>query len=173
MEPAVSLAAVRELYAYSRWAHERALAMADGLGPDDFVRDLGTSHGSVAGTLVHTMWAEWIWLRRWKGDSPRVVFDAADYATVGSIRARWDEVWAEQAAFLESLTPPRLLERLAYLNVKGERWEYPLWQELLHVVNHGSYHRGQVVTLVRQCGKPAVMTDLLDFYDETLGPTER
>lgn len=166
MEPPISLQTIRELYTYDRWAHERALAMAETLSEDELHRDMGNSHGSVAGTLVHTMWAEWIWLRRWKGESPRVVFDPADYPSVGSIRSRWDEIWSEQAAFLESLTSPRLRDRIAYLNLKGERWEYPLWQELLHLVNHGSYHRGQVVTLMRQLGKHAVPTDFLIFYDE-------
>ncbi|PYQ25089.1 MAG: hypothetical protein DMF81_03550 [Acidobacteria bacterium] len=169
MDAPVSLETMRELYRFNRWAHERALAMAEGLSQDDFLRDMRTSHGSVAGTLVHAMWSEWIWLRRWKGESPRVMFDAADYPSVAGVRSRWDEVWSEQSAFLGSLTPQRLREPLAYLNVAGERWEYPLWQELLHVVNHGSYHRGQVVTLLRQSGKPAVTTDFLVFYDET-GP---
>ena len=167
MPPPIELPTVRELYAYNRWAHERTLAMADGLSERELTQDMGHSHGSVAGTLVHMMWAEWIWLRRWKGESPRVVFKVEDYPGVASIRTRWDEIWTEQAAFLECLTPPKLSEPLAYVNVKGERWEYPLWQELLQIVNHGTYHRGQVVSLVRQCGKPAVPTDLLVFYDES------
>jgi uncharacterized damage-inducible protein DinB len=166
MDTPISPEAVRELYRFNRWAQERALAMAEGLSPEQFKRDMGTSHGSVAGTLVHTMWAEWIWLQRWNGDSPRVVFDVEDYPSVASIRTRWDQVWTEQGRFLASLTPSRLVEPAAYLNLKGERWEYALWQEMLHVVNHGSYHRGQVVTLLRQSGKPAVMTDLLVMYDE-------
>jgi len=167
MQAGVGPETVRELYTFNRWAHERALAMAQGLSAEDLHRDLSASHGSVAGTLVHTMWAEWIWLRRWMGESPRVVFEAASYPTLGEIRARWDEIWAEQASFLASLTAPRLGEVVAYLNLKGERWAYPLWQQLLHVVNHGTYHRGQVVTLLRQLGKAAVMTDFLAFYDET------
>ena len=42
----------------------------------------------------------------------------------------------------------------------------PLWQSMQHLVNHGSYHRGQVTTLLRQLGAPAILTDLMHFYRE-------
>jgi len=51
--------------------------------------------------------------------------------------------------------------------LKGETWTYALWRILAHVVNHSSYHRGQVATLLRQLGATPSSTDLLLFYDET------
>ncbi len=68
--------------------------------------------------------------------------------------------------FIEALTPQRLREELAYINLKGQRYSYPLWQQLVHVVNHSSYHRGQVTTLLRQLGDEAVSTDFLVYFDE-------
>ena len=55
---------------------------------------------------------------------------------------------------------------MRYVNLRGETWEYALWQQMLHVVNHASYHRGQVVTMLRQLGAPPPTTDFLVFYDE-------
>jgi uncharacterized damage-inducible protein DinB len=53
-----------------------------------------------------------------------------------------------------------------YQNLKGETWRYPLWQQMHHVVNHSTYHRGQVVTMLRQLGAAAPATDLLVYYDQ-------
>lgn len=157
---------VRTLYAFNRWATGRLLDAARRLTPQDFTRDLGTSYRSVRGTLVHLVWAEWIWLRRWRGESPKQVFAQEEFADAEAVASRWREVEREQRAFLDGLTDDRLPVRLAYENLQGERWEYPLLHMLQHVVNHSSYHRGQVVTLLRQLGHTPPPTDFLVFFDE-------
>jgi uncharacterized damage-inducible protein DinB len=68
--------------------------------------------------------------------------------------------------FIEALTAQRLREELAYLDLSGQRYSYPLWQHLVHVVNHSSYHRGQVTTPLRQLGAEPVSTDFLVYFDE-------
>ena len=72
----------------------------------------------------------------------------------------------DQTQFIEALTPRRLVEELAYLNQRGQLYSYPLWKQMVHVVNHSSYHRGQATTLLRQLGAEAVSTDFLVYYDE-------
>jgi uncharacterized damage-inducible protein DinB len=67
---------------------------------------------------------------------------------------------------LQRLPASRLSEVAEYMNTKGETWRYPLWQQLLHVINHSTYHRGQVTTLLRQVGATPAITDLLVYYDE-------
>lgn len=69
----------------------------------------------------------------------------------------WETLGRDQVLFIEALTPQRLREELAYINLRGERYSYPLWQQLVHVVNHSSYHRGQVTTLLRQLGAEVVI----------------
>ena len=68
--------------------------------------------------------------------------------------------------FIEALTIQRLAEGLPYINQKSQLYSYPLWQQLVHVVNHSSYHRGQVTTMLRQLGAEAVSTDFLVYFDE-------
>jgi uncharacterized damage-inducible protein DinB len=126
----------------------------------------GNSFLSVRDTLAHILGAEWIWLERWQGRLSRALLDAADFPTLQTLESRWETVEHDQMQFIETLTPQRLGEELAYFNQKGERYSYPLWQQLVHVVNHSSYHRGQVTTLLRQLGAEVVNTDFLVYYDE-------
>jgi uncharacterized damage-inducible protein DinB len=163
---AVELNNVLQLYHYNRWAGHRTLTVTGALAIEDFLRPMGNSFSSVRDTLAHILSAEWIWLERWQGRSPKALFDPAIFPTVQSLASRWETVERDQMQFIEALTPQRLGEELAYINQKGQRYSYPLWQQLVHVVNHSSYHRGQVTTLLRQLGAEAVSTDFLVYFDE-------
>jgi len=162
----VKLDEIQTLFSYNRWANQRLLDACRSLSPSAFTRDLGTSHGSLRGTLVHALWGEWIWLQRWRGMSPRRVFTEDEFSDVDAIVARWAEVEHDRDDLLRGLTESRLVARLSYENLQGQRWEYPLEQMMQHVVNHSSYHRGQVVTLLRQLGQVPPSTDFLVFFDE-------
>jgi uncharacterized damage-inducible protein DinB len=163
---AMELNDIRQLYDYNCWARRRILTVAGTLASDDFIRPMGNSFSSIRDTLAHILGAEWIWLERWQGRSPRALLDAATFPTVQSLESRWETVEHDQMQFIEALTPQGLGEELAYINQKGQRYSYLLWQQLVHVVNHSSYHRGQVTTLVRQLGVEAVSTDFLVYFDE-------
>jgi len=162
----VELKNVRQLYDYNHWAGRRTLTVASRLASDDFLRSMGNSFSSVRDTLAHILGAEWIWLERWQGRSPKALLDPAAFPTAQSLKSRWETVERDQLQFIEALTPQRLSEELPYINQKGQRYSYPLWQQLIHVVNHSSYHRGQVTTLLRQLGAEAVSTDFLVYFDE-------
>jgi uncharacterized damage-inducible protein DinB len=162
----VELNNIRQLYDYNRWADHRTLTVARALANDDFLRPMGNSFSSVRDTFAHILGAEWIYLERWQGRSPKSLLDPATFPTVQSLESRWETLERDQMQFIEALTPQRLREELAYINLRGQRYSYPLWQQLLHVVNHSSYHRGQLTTLLRQLGAEAVSTDFLVYFDE-------
>lgn len=143
----------------------RALESASALSTEEFARDLGSSHASVRDTLTHVVWAEWLYLRRWQGTSPQTVFRSADFPRPDDLKARWSEVEAEHRAFVESVTTESLLASVRYVNLRGEARQYPLWRQMYHLVNHSSYHRGQVATLLRQLGARPLATDFLLFQD--------
>jgi uncharacterized damage-inducible protein DinB len=161
----MDLAATAALFRHNTWANERMLAAAAHLAPADFVRHLKSSHSSIRDTLVHVVWAEWLWLQRWKGMSPTVVFAPADFPDGRSLHERHVAVDAERSAFLAGVTEGDLLRVVEYRNLKGETWRYPLWQQLHHVLNHSAHHRGQVGTMLRQVGAACPETDLLVYYD--------
>jgi uncharacterized damage-inducible protein DinB len=161
---------LRTLYAFNRWANRRLLDAASSLTSEELTRDMTTSHGSVLGTLLHIFWAEWLWLQRWLGRSPaQGDLPIGEIHDVASLVTRWRELEEVQRSFAAGLTEDALTRRVGYENFAGERWEYSLVHMLQHVVNHSSYHRGQVVTLLRQLGHQPPTTDLLVYFDETGG----
>lgn len=158
---------IRALYDYNRWANRRLLEAAATLTAPQFTEDRGSSFGSVRDTLAHIYASEAVWLSRWKGVSPSAYAEAAGFPSVAVLAEQWDQLEQARGEFLADLTDAALDEVVAYTNVQGERWRYPRRQMMQHLVNHSTYHRGQVVTLLRQHGVPAPGTDLLLFLDET------
>jgi uncharacterized damage-inducible protein DinB len=94
------------------------------------------------------------------------MLDGGDFPTVQALQVRWRSLEEDHNRLIQSLTPERLRERLTYLNCAGEGYAYPLWQQMVHVVNHSTYHRGQITTMLRQLGAEPVSTDFLAYYDE-------
>lgn len=156
---------VEYLYKYNRWANARVLYAVSKLTPEQFSRDLQSSHRSVRDTLAHILAAEWIWLERWKGVSPNALLIPTDFSTVESLETRWAVVEGDYTEFINGVTDGSLATVIAYTNTRGEEWAYPLGQMLQHVMNHSSYHRGQVTTMLRQLGAEVNPVDLLVFMD--------
>jgi len=158
---------VRTLYRYNAWATARIFQAATPLSAAELAAPSGASFGSVRETLVHIMAAQWIWLARWKGTSPTTLLDAREFPDLASLRARWDELEAETQRFVETLTDSDLSRVVEYRNTRGERWAYPLWQQVVHQVNHATYHRGEVAATLTQLGHSPGDLDLLIYIDET------
>ncbi|HSH45729.1 MAG TPA: DinB family protein [Longimicrobiales bacterium] len=158
---------IRELYEYNRWANQRMLEAVAALPEEDFVRDLGSSFPSIRDTLVHVLSAEWVWLSRMNGRSPRAFPAEWKLAGLGVLNAEWDKLARELEAFVAALSEPDLDRLIPYHNLAGRPFTSTLSQMLRHCVNHSSYHRGQVTTMLRQLGAAAPATDLIRYYRET------
>jgi uncharacterized damage-inducible protein DinB len=155
---------VRTLYAYNSWANHRVLDVCAPLSAAQFTQDLHSSFRSVRDTLAHIMLAEWLWLERWQGRSPG--FPPSDFADLAAIRARWQQIEGDLNAFVQKLSAADLERVVEYKNTKGTAFSNPMCQMLQHLVNHGTYHRGQATTMLRQLGATPVATDLIAFYRE-------
>jgi uncharacterized damage-inducible protein DinB len=162
----ISLAVLRELYDYNYWARDQQLAVCGTLSNEQLTRPLGASFGSLRDTLKHLLGAEWVWKERFNGRNPRGVSWLKETEALEAIRARWQSVEADMRLYLASLPPPALNAPLTYQNLQGETWTYPLWQCLVHLANHGTYHRGQVTMAVRQLGATPPAIDFLVYYDK-------
>jgi uncharacterized damage-inducible protein DinB len=156
---------IRELYDYSAWANARILDTAAALTPAQLLAPGGASFDSVRDTLVHTMGAQWMYLERWHGRAPRAMPDATAFADLAAIRARWDEIERATQAFVAALDDTRLAAPLSYVNTQGETWTYPLWQQMIHQVNHATQHRSEAAVLLTQLGHSPGWLDLLYFVD--------
>lgn len=150
---------------YNRWANARLLEAVASLTNEQFLKELGSSYSSVRDTLTHILAAEEVWLMRWKGISPKTMLDPAYFPDVRSFKAKWGEVELDQWNFVSKISDESLQEMVEYQNFKNEVWQYTLWQMMHHMVSHSTYHRGQVVAMLRQLGAAPTQLDFLVFVD--------
>jgi uncharacterized damage-inducible protein DinB len=160
-----ALAPIRDLYAYTAWANRRILDTAERLEPELFTADVPGA-GSLRDILVHIAAAQWTWLQRWRGTSPRALWDPADFPDVATLRTRWAEVESETAAYIAGLNEDDLGRVVSYVNFAGETWAYPLVNQLLHQVNHATQHRSEAALLLSQGGLSPGNLDFLVYFDE-------
>jgi uncharacterized damage-inducible protein DinB len=153
------------LYDFNDWANRRVLESCAALTTGQFTQDLKSSFPSVRDTLAHILGAEWIWLERWNGRSPSSLPTDAVYPDLAALRARWDVFGAELLDFVSEVTASELEKTIEYRSFKGKTLSYPFGAMLQHVVNHGSYHRGQVASMLRQLGAVPLSTDSLRYLD--------
>jgi uncharacterized damage-inducible protein DinB len=164
----MNLRDLRTLVDYHYWARDRMLDAVAALTPDQLTRDMGGSFRSVRDTVAHLYAAEWAWCSRWNGVSP-TAFPADMPADVAAIRARWSELESNVRAVLDRMGERGVDQVIEYKMISGDARASIFWQMLQHVVNHASYHRGQVTTMLRQLGAaPPQSMDLITFY-RTMG----
>src|SRR2546427_6291385 len=150
-------AEVQELFAFNAWASRRIFDGAAQLGAADYLRDLKSSHGGIHGTLCHIVGAEHWWLTRGLGEPKPAVAQGKDLASLTEVRARWEEVEAERGRFLRDLTEAKLGDSVAIKPTTGGEYRHTFADMFRHAVDHSSYHRGQVVTLMRQLDRKSVV----------------
>lgn len=156
----------RILYEYNAWANRRTLEACSALTPEQFVQDLKSSFVSVRDTLAHIYGAEFIWFERWNSRVPSTLPAPADFPTFESIRGKLIEMDRSLIDFVSRLTPETLSRDLHYKMTNGTPQSGPLAPMLQHVANHGTYHRGQVATMLRQLGLKALSSDLIYYHRE-------
>jgi uncharacterized damage-inducible protein DinB len=168
----MTTAEVRHLFAYTEWANARVLEAAEKLPPEELLRDVHISYKSILGTLLHMAGAEWIWLERWRGNSPMgpdvwAGWSADDARSLQQVREKWQPIIQRRNAYLDGVSDADLSRELGYRRFTGEAYSLPLGQQMQHVVNHATLHRGQVVGMIRQLGVAPPSTDLLFYLMES------
>ena len=157
---------INALLDYHYWARDRMLAALDRLRPDEFTQFAESSFKSIRDTVVHILGAETVWYSRWCGN-PQGMLKSEAFSDVASIRSAWSELERGVRAFFQQLGEEGINRRLEYKSLNGQQHSSSFAEMLQHVVNHASYHRGQVITMLRQIGaQPPESTDLIGFYRE-------
>jgi uncharacterized damage-inducible protein DinB len=154
------------LVQFNAWANGKVLGEVDALSAEQFTRDLRSSFSSVRDTLAHIMGVEWVWLERLRGRSPAAIPAAKEFADIASLRVRWAETEESFRKYLQEVTQAELDGLVEYKTLSFGMGKNARWQMIQHVVNHGTYHRGQVIAMLRQLGANGVGTDLITFYRE-------
>ena len=156
---------LRTLLDYHYWARDRMFDALDALTPEQASRSLGGSFNSIHDTVAHLYAADAMWYARWHGDSSSALLTGAAFPDLAAVRGAWTEHEPKMRAFLEDLGDAGITRVIAFKMFNGQPTSSPFWQMLQHVVNHASYHRGQVTTMLRQLGaQPAKSLDLIAFY---------
>jgi uncharacterized damage-inducible protein DinB len=149
---------------YSAWATRRVLESVRSLDAEELHRDLGSSYGGIYGTLAHIFQADCIWFDRLDGVSTSSLANYAPDADFAAFSRSWLAVLDRWVSWTNALDTAGWDRIVAYRNTKGEPDSQPAWRIALHVVNHASYHRGQITTMLRQLGREPIGTDLMAYY---------
>jgi uncharacterized damage-inducible protein DinB len=149
---------------FMKWADNLVMQMARSVDPATLERDCGVSFGSILGTVQHIYRAERVWYRRVNGEHALQIAAVAP-PTLDELRAIWPEHHEEWRRWAAELNSDGWFRGFSSPNAAGVVTA-PLthWQIVLHVVNHGSYHRGQVTSMVKQSGFPVVSSDMSAYY---------
>ncbi len=148
---------------YSAWATQHLLRAAAQLSGEELNRDFGTADKSVLGTLVHIFGADRVWLRRVLRQETGG-FPTVEERSLPFLEAAWPNVHSEWKQWAGRLSPEALERPVAYRDIKGREHESLPWEIVLHLVNHGTHHRGQVSGFLRAMGKTPAPLDLIAFY---------
>ena len=152
------------LYLYDEWATNKLIDAAEKVDTPKLQKDLGTSFGSLHGTLVHIYGAQLIWLARWKGSTPTSLPKVEEIPNLAELKSRWRKLRVELREFLNSKSEEQLQLSSPYHDFKGNPWSELMYQPIQHLLFHSMHHRGQVVTLLRQLGEAPPQTDLIAYY---------
>ncbi len=156
---------LQTLVDYHYWARDRLLAALEPLTPEQYTRDLGSSFKSIRDTATHTYAAEWAWHERWQGRSPEALIAADRFADLAALRAAWSDGERAIRGFVDRLGDADVDRVIEYKLLSGAAGASPIGHMVQHVVNHASYHRGQITTMLRQIGAaPAKSMDLIAYY---------
>ena len=154
------------LYKYNQWTNKKILDAVAKVTQEQFLAPASFPHGGLRGTLVHALFAEWIWRNRWEGTSPTVRLKPDDFPTFESLRTRWAEEEKLLMAFVEDVTEERLNSKFSYKATDGTPHERILWQAMAQRVNHGTQHKTEAAAMLTDFGQSPGDIDMIWYLIE-------
>jgi uncharacterized damage-inducible protein DinB len=147
---------------YHAWATQKIFESVESLSAEEMDRDMQTSHSSVFGTLTHMHQADAVWLKRLKGAADAKLNDvsAPDFP---ALRKQASEVQSALISYAGGLNDSDWTSIIEYRFMSGLTGQSPIYDTLLHLVNHGTYHRGQIAVMLRQLGAQPIATDYIHY----------
>ena len=149
---------LKQHIAYTRWATDRLMRTVEQISAEHLTHDFQTADRTILNTLVHTFGADRVWLKRVRGE-PITAFLTDEDRQLATLQRDWPGVIDGWRALVDE--PERVIH---YQDMKGNPYTSRLWEIVLHVVNHGTHHRGQVSGFLRALGHAPPQLDLIRFY---------
>ncbi|MGP0075114.1 MAG: DinB family protein [Bryobacteraceae bacterium] len=148
---------------YSAWASQRLLDAAAQLSSEELTRDFKTADKTVLDTLVHVYAADRIWLARVLAEPRSTFIDPTD-RDLSVLQSEWPALQQRWKLWLRDFGDDDVTRVIAYQDMKGRPYSQPVWQIVLHLVNHGTHHRGQVSGFLRAMDRTPPPLDLIAYY---------
>jgi uncharacterized damage-inducible protein DinB len=156
-----------EYASFNFWANDRVCKVISTLTEHQFIQELESSFPSIRHTLLHIWDAQDIWLERFNGTSPQTWPSASFKGTKDELIVRTLNSSAQIIEKVKRYSEEELQTGVNYTTMKGNSGNAPRYQMFMHVVNHGTYHRGQLITMLRLVGIAELpATDLIAYYRE-------
>ena len=154
------------LFAYNRWADARMLDACRLVPAEEFDAEIVPGWTSLRSTVAHIAWATEIWARRLLGRPVEMFAAESETPDIDGAARILDAAHADLEGLIAASPPEVLAAPFTYRNLRGQETTLPLWAALRHVVNHATYHRGQVATKLRRLGVDPPVTDLVIWAAE-------
>jgi uncharacterized damage-inducible protein DinB len=155
------------LYKYNAWTNARILSATSNVDQEQFLASTPYSYGSLRGTLVHTLLAEWIWRRRWEGHSPTEWLMPEDFPTFESLQGYWKTEENNVMTFVENVNEDILCSTIHYHTMGGKPYQNTLWHLMVHLVNHGTQHRSEAAAMLTDFGHSPGDIDMIVYFCES------
>jgi uncharacterized damage-inducible protein DinB len=154
------------LFQYNAWSTARILGAAGQVSADQFLAPVPFPHGSLRGTLIHTLFGEWVWRKRWEGNPQNPGWKADEFPTFATLQARWANEEERLMKFVSSLTEERMRGKFHYVSTEGEPHERAVWESMLHLVNHGTQHKTEAAAILTGFGHSPGDIDLIVYLNQ-------
>ena len=156
----MEVARIKDIYQYNYALHRRVWESIDQITGEQFTQEIDYSIGSIRNHMVHLADVDERWMTRLKENPMPDRLEYEDFPTRQSIRAKWDEVERYVLDYVDSLTDEVLEQTLEFdMPHRGGIKTNTYWQILVHVANHGTDHRAQVLRLLHEFGAPTFDQD--------------
>jgi uncharacterized damage-inducible protein DinB len=157
---------IRYLLEYNIWADNTVLNGARQLSPSQLRDKIGIAWDSAFDTLIHMMAGQRIWLSRWQGVSPKTLLNEKEPEDLDQLAQVWDVLHEDYRKFFAGLTTDRQTSLLSYRTPDDKDYSHPLLMLILHVFNHSTEHRAQVVAVCNMAGINTGWLDLIHYMRE-------
>lgn len=158
---------IRMMIDYSYWAHRRVWDCVMQLTDTQFTHPFEYSIGSVHAQVVHVMSAEEIWYFRLQGESLTGLRRPEEFPTRLDVRRKWDLIERDMRRYTDRLTDEQLTGTITYRTTNGKSMHESRLGILLHVINHGTDHRAQILSLLHHFGAPTLEQDMIVYLRES------
>lgn len=153
-----------DLVDYMTWTNNIIIDWLKQTDDQQWERFINSSFSTIKQTVIHIVSAEKIWLDIWNNVPGPFLLSARFKGSKNDLIEIWEKSSSDLKIFIENY-PETDYHRIVAFRWRGEEWRMEFWQTFSHFINHATYHRGQLVTQLRQAGFTKFSsTDLATYY---------